>query len=134
MLLSSPFKRITAEASETIPEAEHVETEEDLASIQKKLRLRPVQQLLHALMFMNRLDEALLISNEDPEFRVYASDADSSDIQQILTLLDRTKDLRLISGSKSNISRMGPTMVYRTKVDPHYLLILHIRFSDHCLQ
>jgi Ras-related GTP-binding protein A/B len=107
------FKRVTAEASEVIPEVEQVETEEDLVAIQKRLRLRPVQQLLHALMFMNRLDEALLISLEDPEF-----------IQQIITLLDKINDLKLISGTKSDIKRIESTMIYRTRIDPNYLLFL----------
>ncbi|MHA1969692.1 MAG: ADP-ribosylation factor-like protein [Candidatus Hodarchaeales archaeon] len=118
------FKRVTAEASEVIPEVEEVKTEEDLVAIQKRLRLRPVQQLLHALMFMNRLDEALLISLEDPEFKVYASDAESSEIQQIITLLDKINDLKLISGTKSDIKRIESTMIYRTRIDPNYLLFL----------
>lgn len=118
------FKRITAEASEAIPEAEHVETEEDLVAIQKRLRLRPIQQLLHALMFMNRLDEVLLISLEDPEFRVHASDAETSEIQQLITLLEKANDLRLVQGMKSEIVRMESAMMYRTVVKPHYLLIL----------
>lgn len=118
------FKRITAEASEAIPEAEHVETEEDLVAIQKRLRLRPIQQLLHALMFMNRLDEVLLISLEDPEFRVHASDAETSEIQQLITLLEKANDLRLVPSMKSEILRMESAMMYRTIVKPHYLLIL----------
>jgi len=118
------FKRITAEASEAIPEAEHVETEEDLVAIQKRLRLRPIQQLLHALMFMNRLDEVLLISLEDPEFRVHASDAETSEIQQLITLLEKANDLRLVPSMKSEIIRMDSAMMYRTIVKPHYLLIL----------
>jgi len=118
------FKRITAEASEAIPEAEHVETEEDLVAIQKRLRLRPIQQLLHALMFMNRLDEVLLISLEDPEFRVHASDAETSEIQQLITLLEKANDLRLVPSMKSEIKRMESAMMYRTIVKPHYLLIL----------
>jgi hypothetical protein len=118
------FKRVTAEASEAIPEVEAVETEEDLAAIQKRLRLRPIQQLLHALMFMNRLDEVLLVSLEDPEFRVHASEAEVSDVQQIITLLDKTNDLRLIPSTKSELKRMESAMMYRTAVKPHYLLIL----------
>jgi len=118
------FKRVTAEASEAIPEVEKVETEEDLAAIQRRLRLRPIQQLLHALMFMNRLDEVLLISLEDPEFRVHASETEVSEIQQLITLLDKTNDLRLISSTKSELKRMESAMMYRTAVKPHYLLIL----------
>ncbi|MFX0084745.1 MAG: ADP-ribosylation factor-like protein [Candidatus Hodarchaeota archaeon] len=118
------FKRITAEASEAIPEVEKIETEEDLAAIQRRLRLRPIQQLLHALMFMNRLDEVLLVSLEDPEFRVYASEAEISEIQQLITLLDKTNDLKLITGTKSELKRMESAMMYRVAVKPHYLLIL----------
>lgn len=128
------FKRVTAEASEAIPEVEQIETEEDLASIQRRLRLRPVQQLLHALMFMNRLDEVLLISLEDPEFRIHASDAEPGEIQQIITLLDKTNDLKLISGTKSDIKRLDSTMIYRTRVDPNYLLILFSNDSKSMLE
>ena len=118
------FKRITAEASEIIPEAEVVEKEEDLEAIKRRLRLRPVQQILHTLMFMNRLDEVLLLSLDDPDFRINASEVDDSEIQGMITLLDRADDLRLISSSKSEITRMGSVMIYKAKVPPHYLLIL----------
>jgi GTPase SAR1 family protein len=118
------FKRITAEASEIIPEAEILEKEEDLDAIKRRLRLRPVQQILHTLMFMNRLDEVLLLSLDDSDFRINASEADDSEIQGLITLLDRSDDLRLITSSKSEITRMGSVMIYKAKVPPHYLLIL----------
>ncbi len=118
------FKRITAEASEIIPEAEEVEKEEDLASIKQRLRLRPIQQILHTLKFMNRLDEVLLMSLEDPNFRINASDLEDAEIQQIITLLDKTKDLRLVTSSKSELKRLGSVMIYKTKVPPYYLLVL----------
>ncbi len=73
---------------------------------------------------MNRLDEVILISLEDPDFMIHASDAESGEIQQIITFLDRANDLKLIVGTKSDIKRIESTMIYRTKVDPNYLLIL----------
>ncbi|MFX0171294.1 MAG: ADP-ribosylation factor-like protein [Candidatus Hodarchaeota archaeon] len=118
------FKRITAEASEIIPESAAIEKEEDLEAIQKRLRLRPVQQVLHALKFMNRLDEVILLSLEDPDFLVHASEAEVSEIQPIITLLDKSNDLKLISGSKSEIKRLGSVMVFKTIISPHYLLLL----------
>ncbi len=118
------FKRITAEASEIIPEAEVVEKEEDLDSIKQRLRLRPIQQILHTLKFMNRLDEVLLMSLEDPNFRINASDLEDTEIQQIITLLDKTKDLKLVTSSKSELKRLGSVMIYKTKVPPYYLLVL----------
>lgn len=118
------FKRITAEASEIIPEAEVVEKEEDLDSIKQRLRLRPIQQILHTLKFMNRLDEVLLMSLEDPNFRINASDLEDSEIQQLITLLDKTKDLKLVTSSKSELKRLGSVMIYKTKVPPYYLLVL----------
>ncbi|MFX0185634.1 MAG: ADP-ribosylation factor-like protein [Candidatus Hodarchaeota archaeon] len=118
------FKRITAEASEIIPESAVIEREEDLEAIQQRLRLRPVQQVLHALKFMNRLDEVILLSLEDPDFLVHASEAEIKEIQPIITLLDKSNDLKLVTGSKSEIKRLGSVMVFKTMIPPHYLLIL----------
>jgi len=118
------FKRITAEASEVIPEAETVEKEEDLQAIKQRLRLRPIQQVLHTLKFMNRLDEVILMSLEDPNFKVNASDLEVNEIQHILTLLDKSNDLKLITGSKSELKRLGSVMMYKSKLPPHHLLIL----------
>ncbi|NHJ03114.1 MAG: hypothetical protein EAX86_13335 [Candidatus Heimdallarchaeota archaeon] len=118
------FKRITAEASEVIPEVERIEKEEDLEAIQKRLRLRPIQQLLHALKFMNRLEEVLLISLEDPDFRIQASDVENIEIEQLINLLDKVNDLRMIPSSKSEIKRMGACMMYKSVIPPHYLLVL----------
>lgn len=118
------FKRITAEASEIIPESATIEKEEDLEAIQKRLRLRPVQQVLHALKFMNRLDEVILLSLEDSDFLVHASEAEINEIQPIITLLDKSNDLKLVTGSKSEIKRLGPVMVFKTIIPPHYLLVL----------
>lgn len=118
------FKRITAEASEIIPESATIEKEEDLEAIQQRLRLRPVQQVLHALKFMNRLDEVILLSLEDSDFLVHASEAEINEIQPIITLLDKSNDLKLVTGSKSEIKRLGPVMVFKTIVPPHYLLVL----------
>jgi hypothetical protein len=99
-----------------------LEREEDQVAVQQ--RLRPVQQVLHALKFMNRLDEVILLSLEDPDFLVCTSEGDFNEIQPIITLLDKSKSLRLISGAKSEITRLGPMMVYKSKVPPHYLLVL----------
>ncbi|MFX0016593.1 MAG: ADP-ribosylation factor-like protein [Promethearchaeota archaeon] len=118
------FKRITAEASEVIPEVESMKEEEDLEAIKQRLRLRPIQQVLHTLKFMNRLDEVILISLEDPNFRINASELEDSEIQQLLTLLDKSKDLKLITGSKSELKRLGAVMMYKSKLQPHHLLIL----------
>jgi hypothetical protein len=118
------FKRITAEASEIIPESTHIENEEDLEAIQKRLRLRPVQQVLHAMKFMNRLDEVLLLSSVDPEFIVSASEAEIYEIQQIITILDKSTDLWLIPSAKSELIKLGPVLVYKMLVLPHYLLLL----------
>lgn len=118
------FKRITAEASEIIPEAAEIEKEEDLEAIQRRLRLRPVQQVLHALKFMNRLDEVVLLSLEDPNFLVHASETDEKEILPIITLLEKSNDLRLAISSKSEISRMGSVMVFKSRIPPNYLLLL----------
>ncbi len=118
------FKRITAEASEEIPEAEKIEKEEDLEAIQRRLRLRPIQQLLHALKFMNRLEEVLLISLEDPDFRIKASEVENLEIEQLINLLDKVNDLRMIPSSKSEMKRMGSCMMYKAMIQPHYLLLL----------
>ncbi|MHA1941794.1 MAG: ADP-ribosylation factor-like protein [Candidatus Hodarchaeales archaeon] len=118
------FKRITAEASEIIPEAVEVEKEEDLEAIQRRLRLRPIQQVLHALKFMNRLDEVLLLSTIDPEFKVSASEAEIAEIQQFITILDKSEDLWLIPSSKSELQKLGSVMLYKAAVSPHYLIIL----------
>jgi Ras-related GTP-binding protein A/B len=118
------FKRITAEASEIIPESVKIEQEEDLEAIQRRLRLRPIQQVLHALKFMNRLDEVLLLSSVDPDFVVSASEADTTEIQQIITLLDKSKDLWLIPGSKSELLRIGEVLLFKANIPPQYLIIL----------
>lgn len=120
------FKRITAEASEIIPEAEEIEKEEDLETIKKRLRLRPIQQVLHTLKFMNRLDEVLLISLDDPDFRINASDLDINEIQHVLNLMTRTNDLQLVANSKSELQRFGSVLVYRSRVEslPRLLIIL----------
>jgi Ras-related GTP-binding protein A/B len=118
------FKRITAEASEIIPGAVEVEEEEDLEAIQRRLRLRPIQQVLHALKFMNRLDEVLLLSTIDPEFIVSASEADGVEIQQFLTIIDKSEDLWLIPGSRSELVRVGEVMLYKVFIPPHYLILL----------
>ena len=118
------FKRITAEASEIIPEAAEVEKEEDLEAIQRRLRLRPIQQVLHALKFMNRLDEVLLLSTIEPDFLISASETDINEIQQFITILDKSRDLWLIPSSKSELVKIGDIMLYRAIVPPHYLVLL----------
>ena len=118
------FKRITAEASEIIPEAVEVEKEEDLEAIQRRLRMRPIQQMLHALKFMNRLDEVLLLSTVEPEFIISASDTEINEIQQFITILDKSRDLWLIPGSKSELIKIGIIMLFRATVPPHYLILL----------
>ena len=118
------FKRITAEASEIIPEAVEVEKEEDLEAIQRRLRMRPIQQMLHALKFMNRLDEVLLLSTVEPEFIISASDTEINEIQQFITILDKSRDLWLIPGSKSELIKIGNIMLFRATVPPHYLILL----------
>ena len=118
------FKRITAEASEIIPEATEVEKEEDLEAIQRRLRLRPIQQVLHALKFMNRLDEVLLLSTMEPDFLISASETDINEIQQFITILDKSRDLWLIPSSKSELVKIGDIMLYRAIVPPHYLVLL----------
>jgi hypothetical protein len=89
-----------------------------------KLRLRPIQQVLHALKFMNRLDEVLLLSTIDPEFIVSASEADGVEIQQFLTIIDKSEDLWLIPGSRSELVRVGEVMLYKVFIPPHYLILL----------
>jgi len=118
------FKRITAEASEIIPESATIEKEEDLQAIQKRLRLRPIQQVLHAMKFMNRLDEVLLLSSVDPEFIVSASEAEITEVQQIITIFDKSADLWLIPGAKSELVELGQVVVYKSLVKPHYLIML----------
>ena len=118
------FKRITAEASEIIPESTNIEKEEDLEAIQKRLRLRPIQQVLHAMKFMNRLDEVLLLSSVDPEFIVSASDSELTEIQQFITILDKSADLWLIPGAKSELVKLGGVLVFKAIVPPHHLILL----------
>lgn len=118
------FKRITAEASEIIPEAESIEDEADLEAIQRRLRLRPVQQVLHTVKFMNRLDEVLLLSTEDPEFLVHGSDAQIQEIRQFLEIMEKANEKVLKAGSNTELKRLGDAMVFKFKVHPHYLLLL----------
>jgi len=118
------FKRITAEASEIIPESTVIEKEEDLEAIQKRLRLRPIQQMLHAMKFMNRLDEVLLVSSVDPEFIVSASEMELSDIQQIMTIIDKSADLWLIPSAKSELVKLGDVLIFKRIILPHYLILL----------
>ncbi len=118
------FKRITAEASEIIPESTVVEKEEDLEAIQRRLRMRPIQQVLHALKFMNRLDEVLLLSTVEPDFIISASETDVNEIQQFITILDKSKDLWLIPSSKSELLKLGEVMLFRAVVPPQYLILL----------
>ncbi len=118
------FKRITAEASEIIPESTVIEKEEDLEAIQKRLRLRPIQQVLHAMKFMNRLDEVLLLSSVDTEFIVSASEIEPSDIQQIMIIIDKSADLWLIPSAKSELVKLGDVILFKMIVLPHYLILL----------
>ncbi|MFW9779413.1 MAG: ADP-ribosylation factor-like protein [Candidatus Heimdallarchaeota archaeon] len=118
------FKRITAEASEIIPEAEEIEEEADLEAIQRRLRLRPIQQVLHTVKFMNRLDEVLLISSEDPEFLVQGSDAQLEEIRRLLEIMEKANEKTLKAGSNTELKRVGNAMVFKFKVKPHYLLLL----------
>ena len=118
------FKRIIMEVGEIIPEAETIEKEEDLEAIQQRLRLRPIQQVLHTLKFMNRLDEVLLISLDDPTFRINASDANESEVQHLLTLLEKSNELQLPSGVQSEAKRLDSLMVYKSRLPPHHLLVL----------
>ncbi len=118
------FKRITAEASEIIPEATVVEKEEDLEAIQRRLRMRPIQQVLHALKFMNRLDEVLLLSTVEPDFIISASETDINEIKQLITILDKSSDLWLIPSSKSELVKIGDIMLFRASVPPQYLILL----------
>lgn len=118
------FKRITAEASEIIPEATTIEHEEDLEAIQKRLRLRPIQQVLHAMKFMNRLDEVLLLSSVDSDFVISASEAEHTEVQKVITLLDKSDDLWLIPSSKSELVKLGNIILFKAHVSPHYLIML----------
>jgi Ras-related GTP-binding protein A/B len=118
------FKRITAEASEIIPEAEEIEEEADLEAIQRRLRLRPIQQVLHTVKFMNRLDEVLLLSTEDPEFLVKASDTQLQEIQQFLEIMEKANEKDLKAALNTELKRVGNAMVFKFKVQPHYLLLL----------
>ncbi len=98
-----------------------IETEEN---IQRSLRLRPIRQLLRELMAINRLDEALLLSLDDPKFRVFGSDARPDEIKRIISLLDKIDELKLSSSVKSELKRIGDIMIYNTRIDQNYLLIL----------
>lgn len=118
------FKRITAEASEIIPESTVIEKEEDLEAIQKRLRLRPIQQVLHAMKFMNRLDEVLLLSSVDTEFIVSASEIELPEIRQIMTIIDKSADLWLIPSAKSELVKLGDILMFKMVVLPHYLILL----------
>jgi hypothetical protein len=73
---------------------------------------------------MNRLDEVLLLSTVDPEFVISASETEIPEIRQFLTILDKTNDLWLIPGSKSELIRLGYVMFFKALVPPHYLIIL----------
>jgi hypothetical protein len=118
------FKRITAEASEIIPEATTIEEEEDLEAIQRRLRLRPIQQVLHALKFMNRLDEVLLLSSVDQDFIISASETDQKEIKRMITLLSKSDDLWLMPSSKSELVKFGGIAFYKANIPPHYLILL----------
>ena len=82
------------------------------------------KQVLHALKFMNRLDEVILLSMKDPDFLINASETDYKEIQHLITILDKSKELKIIPSSKSEIKRFGNTMVYKSQILPEYLLIL----------
>ena len=73
---------------------------------------------------MNRLEEVLLISLEDPDFRIKASEVENIEIEQIINLLDKVNDLRMIPSSKAEMKRMGSCMMYKAMIQPHYLLLL----------
>jgi len=118
------FKRITAEASEIIPEATVVEKEEDLEAIQRRLRMRPIQQVLHALKFMNRLDEVLLLSTVEPDFIISASETDINEIKLFINILDKSRDLWLIPSSKSELMKIGEIMLFRASIPPQYIILL----------
>ena len=118
------FKRITAEASEIIPESTTIEEEEDLESIQRRLRLRPIQQVLHALKFMNRLDEVLLLSSVDQDFIISASETEQKEIKRMITLLSKSDDLWLMPSSKSELVKLGGIAFYKANIPPHYLIML----------
>ena len=118
------FKRITAEASEIIPESTTIEEEEDLEAIQRRLRLRPIQQVLHALKFMNRLDEVLLLSSVDQDFIISASETEQKEIKRMITLLSKSDDLWLMPSSKSELVKLGEIALYKANIPPHYLIML----------
>ena len=73
---------------------------------------------------MNRLDDVLLLSLEDPNFLVHASGADINEVHSIITLLKKSNDLRLTSDAKYELKRLGSMMVYKSRIPPHYLLLL----------
>lgn len=110
-----PLKEFSFETDEIIPD------QEDLTVFSQ---LQAVQHFLYALKFMNRLDEVLLLSLEDPDFLLHTSGADINEVQSILTLLEKSNDLRLKSDAKSELTRLGSLMIYKSRIPPHYLLLL----------
>jgi hypothetical protein len=46
------------------------------------------------------------------------------EIRQIITLLDKSKDLWLIPGSKSELLRIGDALLFKANIPPQYLIIL----------
>ncbi len=120
-----PSINIIFETNENISEPVTIEKEEeDLVAIQKRSQLRAVQHFLYALKFMNRLDEVLLLSLEDPDLLVHTSKADINEVQSIISLLEKEDDLRFICDSKFELKRLGSMMMYKSRIPPHYLLIL----------
>ena len=73
---------------------------------------------------MNRLDEVLLLSSVDPEFIVSASDSELKEIQQFISILDKSADLWLIPSAKSELVKLGSVLVYKALVLPHHLILL----------
>jgi GTPase SAR1 family protein len=118
------FKRIMAEVGEPIPQLEETKEEDQLNIISQQLQRRPIQQSLCTFQLLNRLDEVLLVSLDDPEFLVSCSTTDVNDVKPLLRLLEKASYLRLACDIDSNIERLDSMIAYRSRVEPHHLLLV----------
>lgn len=121
------FKRIMAEVSEPRSQPETAKEEDTLNIIKQQLQRRPIHQSLCTFKLLNRLDDVLIVSLDDPEFLISCSTTDYNDdvyMKQNLMLLGKVSYLKLASNVNSNIERLGPIMMYRSRVKPHHLLLL----------
>lgn len=118
------FTRIMAEVSEPISQPEKAKEEDQLNIIKQKLHRRPIQQSLCTFMLLNRLDDVLIVSLDDPELIISFSTMDFNNMKHILMLLNKAGCLKSARNINSNIERLGPMMMYRSKVKPRHLLLL----------